>query len=154
MKPIRVYADTSVFGGVFDPPFSRPSSAFFDLVRTGRFQLAVSALVREEARRAPDHVRDLFMQLEPQAVVIDPTAEALALRQAYLTAGIVTPSSSADALHVALATTGSCRMVVSWNFRHIVHAQKMPLYNGVNMASGYSPLAIHSPPEVLTYEPG
>ena len=40
-------------------------------------------------------------------------------------------------------------MIVSWNFQHIVHFQRIPLYNGVNMLSGYSVIAIHSPPEVI-----
>lgn len=37
-QPIRVYADTSVYGGVFDEEFSVPSRRFFDRVRQGRFQ--------------------------------------------------------------------------------------------------------------------
>ena len=36
-KPMRIYADTSVFGGVFDAKFEDASVAFFDLVRKGRF---------------------------------------------------------------------------------------------------------------------
>jgi hypothetical protein len=32
-RPIRVYADTSVYGGVFDEEFSVTSTAFFDSVR-------------------------------------------------------------------------------------------------------------------------
>ena len=48
---IRVYADTSVFGGVFDEEFSAPSRAFFDEVRSGRFQLVVSPVIELENRR-------------------------------------------------------------------------------------------------------
>ena len=33
LHPIRVYADTSVYGGVFDEEFAKPSRAFFDLVQ-------------------------------------------------------------------------------------------------------------------------
>lgn len=58
----------------------------------------------------------------------------------------------ADALHVALATVLDCRMIVSWNFKHIVHFQKIPLYNGVNKVQGYPEIAIHTPQEVLCYE--
>jgi hypothetical protein len=35
VRPIRVYADTSVFGGVFDDLFAQPSRTFFDQVREG-----------------------------------------------------------------------------------------------------------------------
>jgi len=32
MRKLRVYADTSVFGGVFDDEFAEASRAFFDQV--------------------------------------------------------------------------------------------------------------------------
>jgi len=47
---VRVYADTSVYGGVFDEEFSGPSRTFFERIREGRFTLVVSALVEEELR--------------------------------------------------------------------------------------------------------
>lgn len=57
MLPVpRVYADTSVFGGVFDAEFAAPSRAFFDLVRSGRFRLVVSAIVQQEIDNAPEEV--------------------------------------------------------------------------------------------------
>jgi len=33
MPAIRIYADTSVYGGCFDPEFEEASRAFFDQVR-------------------------------------------------------------------------------------------------------------------------
>ena len=39
-RQLRVYADTSVFGGVLDPEFSAPSKKFFDEVAAGRSVLA------------------------------------------------------------------------------------------------------------------
>jgi hypothetical protein len=37
-RPMRVYADTSVFGGVFDAKFEEDSMAFFAWVREGLFE--------------------------------------------------------------------------------------------------------------------
>jgi len=48
MSAIRVYADTSVFGGPFDEEFQTVSRTFFEQVRSGRFKLITSALVQEE----------------------------------------------------------------------------------------------------------
>jgi hypothetical protein len=76
----------------------------------------------------------------------------LELRDAYLQAKIVTPKYSDDALHVALATVSGCSLIVSWNFQHIVHFQKIPLYNAMNTLQGYQPIAIFSPREVIRYE--
>lgn len=49
---MKIYADTSVFGGVFDEEFAEASREFFDRVSVGRYELAVSAIVREEIKGA------------------------------------------------------------------------------------------------------
>ena len=151
-QPIRVYADTSVYGGVFDEEFAVPSRRFFDRVREGRFRLVVSALVEDELVLSPIEVREWFGLFRPDAEAVAIDSDALALRQAYLNAGIVTPQSSNDALHVALATVSGCSLIVSWNFRHIVHYQKVPRYNAVNTLHRRSTLEIRSPSEVIEDE--
>ena len=148
--PIRVYADTSVYGGVFDDEFAKPSQAFFGLVRQRRFLLVHSILVSDEISRAPEQVQRLFDGLQTHSSPAEISDEAVRLHQAYLDAGIVGPRSDTDALHVAVASVSDCRLIVSWNFKHIVHFQKIPLYNGVNQSRGYAPIAIHSPEEVIT----
>ena len=54
---IRVYADTSVYGGVFDPGIDAASQEFFAQVKAGRFQLVVSDVVVDELQEAPARVR-------------------------------------------------------------------------------------------------
>lgn len=152
MKAIRVYADTSVFGGIYDEEFKEPSRIFFEQVKSGQFVLVTSAVVQDELVAAPLTVRYLFEEMLGLAEVADITASALELRDAYLQAKIVTPKYSADALHVALATVAGCSLIVSWNFQHIVHFQKIPLYNAMSMLQGYQPIAIYSPREVIRYE--
>jgi len=147
-----LYVDTSVFGGVFDPEFERASRAFFDRVRDGSLQVAVSALVLNELQRAPAQVSGLFTELEPLLVRVDIDEAAYALRRAYLDAHVVSARWAADALHVATATVSGCRAIVSWNFTHIVNFRRIPLYNGVNQMQGYGPIAIHTPPEVILDE--
>jgi hypothetical protein len=56
---------------------------------------------------------------------------------------------ASDALHVALATVTHADMIVSWNFRHIVHFDKMREFNAVNVREGYGRLEILSPLEVV-----
>ena len=38
-EKIRIYADTSVFGGVFDEEFKVPSMAFFHAIREQKLEL-------------------------------------------------------------------------------------------------------------------
>jgi len=154
MNGLRIYADTSVFGGAFDKEFEEPTRMLLDQVRGGRFRVVVSALVEDEMLGAPQDVRALFAKIQEIAEMSDIPDSAIDLRKAYLDARIVGQSSVADALHVAIATVLECRAIVSWNFRHIVHLEKIPLYNEVNKAHGYPKIAIHTPQEVIQYEEG
>ncbi|GMU24264.1 MAG: hypothetical protein AMXMBFR13_43390 [Phycisphaerae bacterium] len=63
-RRLRVYADTSVFGGCFDEEFASASRTFFDEVKAGRFTLVVSTATQmkwdiqrkleEEMRQLPE----------------------------------------------------------------------------------------------------
>lgn len=152
MEIIRVYADTSVFGGAYDEEFKQPSLTFFEQVRAGQFVLVISAVVQAEIMLAPLAVKRLFEELLKFAEVSEITENSLELRDAYLQSNIVSPRYSDDALHVAVTTVTGCSLIVSWNFQHIVHFQKIPLYNAVNILKGYQPITIFSPREVIKYE--
>jgi len=149
---MKVYADTSVFGGVFDEEFAEDSRKFFEELKAGRFGLVVSSLVEEEIESAPPQVRRYFGELAPSAEIVEVGPEVLDLRDAYLTANIVTRKSMDDATHVALATVSGCKIIVSWNFRHIVHFQKIPKYNAVNTLNGYDAIDIYPPSSVISYD--
>jgi predicted nucleic acid-binding protein len=149
LRVLRVYADSSVFGGVFDAEFADPSRAFFERIRRGQLRLVISAAVQEELAAAPPEVQALLAEMLTLADLVEITEETRQLRQAYLDAQIVTSRSAVDALHVAQATVSGCAVIVSWNFRHIVHFQRIPLYNAVNVIQGYHAIGIHSPPEIV-----
>ena len=150
--PVRIYADTSVYGGAFDEEFAQASRSFFSEVRLGRFQLLVSPVVEEELAGAPEPVSALYREMAALAESAVSPNEAVRLQEAYLRAGIVAPQWADDALHVAFAAVSRCSMLVSWNFKHIVHYDKIALYNAVNLVQGYGEIGIHTPQEVIEYE--
>jgi predicted nucleic acid-binding protein len=149
---IRVYADTSVFGGVFDEEFDLASRSFFKEVQEKKFVLITSELVREEILAAPQKVQKYFEKMLAYCEIAEIQADALELQAAYLKEEIVSDKYSTDALHVALATAANAKMIISWNFKHIVNYQKIPLYNAVNRLKGYDPIDIYSPLEVIENE--
>nr|VFK12909.1 MAG: hypothetical protein BECKLPF1236A_GA0070988_100798 [Candidatus Kentron sp. LPFa]VFK29163.1 MAG: hypothetical protein BECKLPF1236C_GA0070990_100817 [Candidatus Kentron sp. LPFa] len=61
-----------------------------------------------------------------RAEIAQVTEKAILLQRQYIDSGVVTPKSAEDALHVALATVSCCALIVSWNFKHIVHFDKIP----------------------------
>src|SRR2546423_1207572 len=101
MSVLRVYIDTSVFGGYFDAEFADSSRRFFDAV----FKQSVIALISDtlvaELVAAPQDVQDLLTQLLQAGCERLPlTTEAITLRDAYLQSGVVTSKYADDALHV------------------------------------------------------
>ena len=146
---MKVYVDTSVFGGVFDRHFAADSIEFFDAVAVGGHVLVVSSVVEDEIEHAPDRVRQNYQRVTAAVKPFKPTPESVDLRDAYLAAKVVTAKSAADAAHVAIATILGCEVIVSWNFKHIVHAEKIAKYNVINIANGYNPIQILKPTDFV-----
>ncbi len=149
---MRTYVDTSVFGGAFDAEFSEPTKQFFLEIDAGRFTLVTSAIVEAEIEPAPKPIREFFTRYEAISEIVEITQEMYFLRQQYINSGVVTPKSAEDALHVAIASVTQCNLIVSWNFKHIVHFDKIPKYNAVNTLNGYGQIGIYSPLEVIYYD--
>ena len=72
--PLRVYADTSVFGGCLDTEFMTESLRFFEEVRQGQFIVVVSNVTLDELELAPDLVRAVLAELNPTQVEIVSTS--------------------------------------------------------------------------------
>ena len=152
MKIQRVYLDTSVLGGCFDPEFAEWSNGLIQDIRGGLFKSLLSQVTATEIEDAPEQVQELYAELltlNPE--IIEATESALELADAYQTRNILTPRFYDDGLHIALATIAEADVLVSWNFKHIVRFDKIRLFNAVNLEYGYKPLQIYSPREVTTY---
>lgn len=153
MKLLRIYADTSVFGGCFDEEFADESKMLFEDIKAGKFTLVVSGTTLGELEKAPDYVQKVLSQLPPERLeVIDFCDEIALLRDAYLEAGILGSESKADAEHIAAASVADVDFVVSWNFKHIVHYEKISGYQAINLMNGYKEIRIYSPKEVVENE--
>ena len=149
MHRIRVYVDTSVFGGTQDDEFAEPSRRFFEQVRNGAYVVLLSKTITEELRDAPQAVQGVLLSLPDgsvEALGVNPESEALA--QAYIDAGVLGEASRTDAFHVAVATVAEADLILSWNFRHIVNFNRIRLFHSVNLAEGYRAVDIRSPLEV------
>ena len=152
MHRLRVYIDTCVLGAVFDDEFREATTTFFEQACDGKFDIVVSTLVEDEIADAPQSVRDFHGGVIEYAETVTPSRQAILLQQSYLDAGVVTMKWMDDALHVAMATVAECDMIVSWNFKHIVHYDKKRKYNAVNVLRGYNGIDILTPAEVIEYE--
>jgi hypothetical protein len=149
-KELRIYVDTSVVGGCLDDEFREASVKLMDMFRERRAVALLSWLLLQELRKAPVAVRQVVEGLPDASIEAVPVIEeAERLQTLYLREAVVGTSCANDALHVALATTARADMIVSWNFKHIVHFDKMRGFNAINLREGYAQLSIYSPLEVV-----
>lgn len=152
MKLQRVYVDTSVIGGCHDAEFSLWSIGLMKDFRLGNLKPVVSSVVDAEIQDAPDKVKETYHELiEVDHEFLDVTDEAVTLADTYVKRGILTSKYAEDALHIALASVANVDVLVSWNFKHIVHFDKIRQFTAINIERGYKPLQIYSPREVTSY---
>ncbi len=147
---MRVYIDTSVVGGCFDDEFSEESRALFDMAKRGEISLLISNILVDELTLAPERVQEVVTELPQDSLeVVQENEESRGLRDKYLEAGVIGIIYANDAHHVAIATVSGADMIVSWNFKHIVHYEKIRQFNQVNTEAGYDAVEIFSPFEVI-----
>ncbi len=152
MKTQRIYIDTSVIGGCFDPEFSEWSNGLLKDFRNGTFQPLLSEVISAEIEEAPVNVQIIYAELiSLKAELLTVDESALELADEYQRRNILTSNFYDDGLHIALATVSEADLLVSWNFKHIVRFDKIRLFNAVNIEFGYKSLQIFSPREVTTH---
>jgi hypothetical protein len=152
MKPQRIYVDTSVIGGCFEAEFSPWSNALFSDFQLGTYLPVVSEVVAAEIEDAPEQVRQKYADLLLLgAEILEVDKAVIGLANIYQERKILSPKFYDDGLHIAMATAAEVDLLVSWNFKHIVHYQKIRLFNAVHLELGYKPLQIYSPREVAQH---
>jgi len=152
-EPMRIYVDTSVIGGCFDPEFEDASRKLFDLFASGEHVLVLSSVTAGELEDAPEEVRNVVDEVPErhvERIQLGPADEHLA--GLYLGAGVIPRRMTADAQHIAMATLAEVDVLVSWNFKHIVNLSRIKGYNAVNLGLGHRSLEIRTPQEVLDAE--
>lgn len=138
MKTPRIYLDTSVLGGCFDPEFASWSNGLLADFRASRLIPVLSDLLAAEIAGAPPAVQNAHQELLglSHAETVTGSPEALQLVAAYAARSVLGPRYHADMLHIALATVADADVLVSWNFKHIVRFDKIRLFNSANLEQG------------------
>lgn len=146
----RIYLDTSVFGGHFDPEFELWTKVLFEKIKTGHYRILLSRVIDIELADAPQNVRDLAFSIpEDQIEFIELTDAVIGLADQYIKHNVVGETSRADCLHIALATISNADIIVRWNFKHIVNVNRIRGYNSVNYRHGFKMIEIRTPREIL-----
>jgi len=153
MRPLRVYVETSVFGGEFDPEFAAETKQFFRIVDAGqRFRVVVSEQVQKEIIPSPVEVREFYEKKAVSIEYLGLPPEVRKLARVYIANKVFKEQAHSDALHVACAAFNHCAGLVSWNFKHIVNPDKIVRFNMINVANGFPQLFIVSPRGIIDHD--
>ena len=148
---MKLYLDTSIFGGYWDKEFEEATREFFDYAFQSNAALVYSDITEKELEGAPQRVIELAKELETEAmqlIKIDEEAEILARH--YIKEGALSKNCEDDARHIALASVhGGVKALVSWNFKHMVNFRRIEQYNQINSRLGYKAIDIRTPKEML-----
>ena len=152
MKP-RMYADTSVIGGIYDTEFKEWSERLIQEFKEGSKIIVLSDLTLREVEEAPENIKAVLEKIpdeHKEFIVLNEDAKVLARH--YINEGVIPKNFLVDAQHISMATVYRVDALVSWNFKHIVNLEKIRLYNSINLKYGYPLIEIRSPREVLHEE--
>jgi len=153
MKKQTVYVDTSVIGGCFDDEFKEWSNNLVTDFQKGLFIPVLSEITAAEINEAPFEVKTMYRDiLSCNSLYLEIDNSTISLAEYYQKRNVLTEKFFNDGLHIALATINRIDMLVSWNFKHIVHFDKIRLFNSINIEIGYKPIEIYSPREVAIIE--
>lgn len=134
-----------MIGGYFDAEFMADTRALWRLREAGRLNFVTSRLVFQEIIGAPERVRELMRDTFTPDDVLERSAEAEELAQAYLAQKIVPAAHEDDARHVAICTIARVQYLVSWNFKHLANVRREAGFNSVNLLQGYPPVRTVAP---------
>jgi hypothetical protein len=117
--------------------------------RSAAFDLLVSELVREEAAKGdPEAARSRMLTIE-KLPILEISDAAVALAEQLVSAGPIPPESSADALHIALATVNGADYLLTWNCKHLANAMHRNRIEALAEAAGYACPVICTPEELM-----
>lgn len=147
---LRVYTDTSVFGGCFDEEFLEPSNELIKEFKSAKKILVTSDLTLQEIENAPQDIKNILLSIPVgfrEYLVLDEGGKDLAKK--YIKEKAISPKYLVDAQHIAIATVNRVDVLVSWNFKHIVNLKRIHFYNATNLKYGYPIIEIRSPREII-----
>lgn len=154
MKKLKIYIETSVISHMQAedvPEKMEITLKFWEDLKTGLYDVVLSEAVVIELSKCYEPKRSVLQQylnqIKYELVEIDDEADHLASR--YIDEGVVPAKCYEDALHIALASISGCKVILSWNFKHIVRVKTVLGANGINKLEGYGEIEIASPESML-----
>jgi hypothetical protein len=157
MKKLKLYIETSVWGFLFaddDPEKKCVTEQFFKEIESGKYEIFISGVVKEEIRFASDEKRKMLYRLieKYDPVLLEEDEEVQYLADMYVENGVLSRKHFNDLLHLAYASLNGMNALISWNQSHLVKMKTHDLGNATNRMHGYHEIQIRTPKEMIEIE--
>lgn len=116
---MRIYLDTSVYGGYYDKGMEASNKLVEWLNINQKSTVYYSDIVREELRSAPKDVLRVFQRIKNKKYIKTRRA-SVELADLYIRMGVLPIKSAQDAQHIAVASVNKIDYILSWNMTHMV----------------------------------
>ena len=146
---MKLYLDTSVYGGYYDDEFMDDTRLLFDCINKNNIEVIISPIVELELMKARKDVRDTINLIE-NIRVDDFTQDMEDLSKFYIELSALPPKCEEDARHIAFATIQGATKIVSWNFKHMVNFKRIEDFNVINLRHGYRMINIYTPKQIIS----
>jgi predicted nucleic acid-binding protein len=113
------------------------------------FDLYISQLVLEEIRGGDQGAATERLQTAARIPRLILNEAALTLAERLVQNGPLPRKASADALHIAIATTHGLEYLLTWNCKHLANAVLRKQVERLCRVAGYEPPTICTPQELL-----
>ena len=113
------------------------------------FEFIVSDIVITEIRQGNEIAAQRRIDALAGLTVLNLTPEAVVLAVVLIDAGAVPRESQTDAQHIAVTVVNGIEYLTSWNYKHIVNETKRQHIDQVCRASGYQPIILCTPAELI-----
>ena len=145
-----MYLDTSIISHLKQedvPEKMRDTIKFWDAIKAGEYDAAISQVAFDEIDRCPEPKRTALLQelSEITYQLIEPNTEIEAIAAKFVENNILTVKSIDDCRHIAASIVSECDAIVSWNFNHIVNYKTMKGVKLISLITGYKEVAIYTP---------
>jgi predicted nucleic acid-binding protein len=118
----------------------------------GRFEVFVSPLVEQEARRGDPVAAQRRVEALCGLPMLEIVEDAYDLAAALISEGALPLSAEDDATHIAMAAVHGIDYLLTWNCRHIDNAETKPIVRSICATRGYTCPEICTPEELMGEE--
>ena len=115
----------------------------------GRFELYISDLVTEEAKKGDSEAADRRLKALTDIPVLAITDDVLEFSKSLMLEKAVPRKALDDSLHIALSAVHGVDYLLTWNCRHIDNAETKPIIRTICITNGYSYPEICTPQELM-----